>query len=91
MNQSEQENLANHFRNVFCTGQSGPIVLDLLKIFGRATIQQSCFDSTSERQTCYNLGANSVVRYIETMIAMKSETKSEDCTMELETEREKNG
>jgi len=77
MNQ-EQEKLSMSFKQAF-TGPHGTDVLANLKTFCRGNLNQSCFDMSSDRQTSYNLGANSVYRYIQSWIEMKSDEIVEDC------------
>ena len=74
----EQENLSMSFKQAF-SGVHGVDVLNNLKTFCRGNLNQSCFDVSSDRQTSYNLGANSVYRYIQSWIDMKTDEIVEDC------------
>jgi len=57
-------------KHTFST-EHGQKFLEHLRRFCRADVRQSCFDEDNERKTAYNLGANSVYRYIVMLIESK--------------------
>lgn len=65
------EVLIQDFKNVFHT-ESGKRVLQYLQHFCRAKNELSAYDPQSERQTCYNLGAQSVFRHIRFLLEQES-------------------
>jgi hypothetical protein len=77
----EQDQLSRDFKQTFAS-ESGQNVLRHLRTYCRANPNQGCFDSSNPNQTNYNLGANSVYRYIQYQIEMKLEQKTKDCIIE---------
>ena len=60
--------------------EHGVRFLEHLKRFCRGDVRQSCFDEENECKTAYNLGANSVYRYIVMLIESKVSSENEMIT-----------
>lgn len=81
----EQDQLARAFKDTF-NSKSGKTVMENLMLFCRGKSNMSCFDPCNARQTDYNLGANSVLRYIQSMIEMDLKQQANDCITEEKTD-----
>ena len=76
-----KEQIVRDFKQAF-TSQAGEKVLAYLENFCRAQFNQSLYDLTSDRQTCYNLGANSVYRHIRFILNQDPDETPADAIIE---------
>lgn len=77
----ETSQLVRDYKNTF-SGEAGKRVLAHLKSFCLSNNNQTMFDPTSSEQTAYNLGANSVYRYIQMQVDRVLDDTPEICQTE---------
>jgi len=70
----DQELTISAYKDILSTEKGKRVFNDLSKF---CLENRDIFDETYERKTCFNLGANSVIRYIRYMLNRKTEPKQE--------------
>ena len=81
MKELNKAQIVRDFKQTFI-GEHGQRVLEYLEQYCRSQISQSMFDPSSDRQTAYNLGANSVYRHIRFVLTQDPDEKAPDVMIE---------
>lgn len=79
-----QEEISQFFKSTF-EGEKGEVVLEKIKEFCGGNNNQILARPESVNMTFFNLGANSVYRYIQTQIDMDLTETKKDCVEVEET------
>lgn len=75
------DEISKFFKAVF-VGEKGEVVLERIRSFCLGNVQQNMASIESTNQTFYNLGANSVYRYIQHQIDKELNQTADDCDIE---------
>ena len=83
---AEQEQVIRDMQATFAT-ESGARVLKFLRKYCMQDEKTDVFYPLNERQTCYNLGALNVYRYIKCLVNYDlSKLQTQECIMETKNE-----